>query len=407
MWTVILIIVLILLIGFVYAYTKSKRMNGGLPTDYNGDHYQLVDYIMEAVHHNYAHLNTANVLDYLKRYNLSPEDTYISEKIIREIIFSISPSIDDFKEFNEVYVTLIEAMIACYFEKDCFLHDIKAINAGSYNSIVEVGCRKTGPKFDTLDIKNESINVLRIYKCRYNYEQNRTLSTKAMLNSVLMLTNDILDLLIPTGYVLKPIYGSIYMTKEEAPENMTLLWHMYPKLSNISIPMSKETLIDYLNAYKTIIPIIHKNGYVYGDWKIQNFMRHGDNVLLTDIEMTSIENAVKYQWLAISHHMPFNIREVNFDEESIIKIDNFAAIKEICSVLLSIKATPEEIDKVVRKVPAYRKDPKFGVYKQYIYLPVLPDMRRFGQDLRPLEVRDCTDEFTIEFINKWIRALMK
>ena len=382
-------------------------MKGGLPTDYHGNHYQLVDYIMEAIHNNFVRLNTANVLNYLTRYNLSPEDTYIAEKIVREIIFSISPSMENFREFNEVYVTLIEAMIACYFEKDCFLHDIKAINAGSFNSIVEVKCRKIGPKFDTLGIANESINVLRIYKCRYNYEENRTMSTKLVLTSVLELTNDILDILIPTGYVLKPIYGSIFMTREEAPENMTLLWHMYPKLNRITIPMSKEVLINYLNAYRTIIPLIHKSGYVYGDWKIQNFMTQGDRVLLTDIEMVPIEKTVKDQWLAISHHMPFKIKELNFDKDMIVKIDNFAAVKDICSVLLSIKATPEEMNSIVRKYPIYRKEPKLGVYNRYLNVPVLPDMSRFRQDLSSFKISDYTDEFVIQFIDKWIHALMK
>ena len=414
-YVAIIIVFSILFIGGIVMLILRKKLHlfGGVPTDYTGHYAELVDDITDAFASVYPNITVQTVFDKLKY------KTDFANKIIRELVYLIHNSGEllqtDFAitesgidMFNETFVTLVEALVACYFERDCFLHDLKYITEGSFNSIIRAKCRKVGPKFDQLGIPNDSEIIIRVYKCKYNYARNYTRATKESAKSITEMLFKTIEVLNDTGRIYKPIYGSLSIPRKSVTETdndrMTLIWHLYPRFDKITMPMSKEQVIDYLTCLKTIASTVHANNMVYGDWKTDNFMRYHDRIILTDIEMTDIDQSVQKQWLSISHAMPFDIKDVKFDADMIVKIDNFAMFKDACCLFRAFVASPDEL------VHFYSADPRGRYYVYLMRRHSAPNMISYGIPSDKLKLKYFTDENTgkmIDYLIKRIKSIPK
>ena len=416
--TVVLVIigVIFFICGLVVIADKvsqHRRITGGIPTTYTGEKSILVDVLMDAFYNCYP--DSINVESVMRSFNriierrnivLNPNDIMNVNRLVREIVFCVANSgKHGLYRLDETYITIIEALVACYFEKDCQLHDLKYINEGRYNSVFQVKCRRIGDKFDTLNIQNESENIIRVYKCKYNYLPNRTGSTKMILEELTSMMVKMQKAFTNSNVIVKPIYGTVLMTRSEAMDKMSLMWGLYPKLLVIPLPITKDLVLSYLNTLKEVGHIIHANDMVYGDWKAENLMTDGISVFLTDVDMIDIDTSVQNHWMPISHGMPFNIKDMIVNRETALCIDNYARIKDACSIVRAFAATQDEIDWMRNAYPFANNTPERNLYNMFVQRIYAPSVQRFGVNTEQMGINDFTDAKSEELLDELMRVI--
>ena len=97
--------------------------------------------------------------------------------------------------------------------------------------------------------------------------------------------------------------------------------------------------------------------------------------------MTKISDVLKKHWYAISHGVPFDMKSMNLTEDIIIRIDNFALIKDLACIMKSKASTKEELDRIVSMYPEAREHPYHAIYNLLVSTKSMPTMNRFGIDL--------------------------
>ena len=91
-----------------------------------------------------------------------------------------------------------------------------------------------------------------------------------------------------------------------------------------------------------------------------------------------------------------------FNEEQIIHIDNYALVKDACSLMKAAFASKNECHEARLRYPFSKQSDQSIIYAEFMYLKEIPSMGRFGIDSRKITVEALDDETTISFINHLI-----
>lgn len=96
-------------------------------------------------------------------------------------------------------------------------------------------------------------------------------------------------------YFVKPIVinkNIEHINETKQFYNVNTYWQLLPRLYEILPNDTKENIIRYLKTIFNCLKIIHNNGMLYRDFKPQNFMFDGENILLSDIDFTDTSDEI-------------------------------------------------------------------------------------------------------------------
>ena len=262
-------------------------------------------------------------------------------------IFSISSSFRPYCVYS-----FIEASIYLYIDRGWVLfplHEEKdRIFAGTYNValLTHIYDEYTKEIFP-------STFVLRMFKTAYRNEVNprKWTSNSHLFHSNMEQVKNAGRVLKSTISVLKnnkgfltPIISSADLPiREDFDEASMMLtvWTLSPTLKQINFSTfdSAETYHKYLKTLTDLAKDLHKNGFLYGDWKINNFMMDNDgNFKMVDIDVVDVRDALSNGKFVSTHitKLKQNIYVsvgVPRELEAYVAIDNSLIIQEGLAVL--------------------------------------------------------------------------
>ena len=262
-------------------------------------------------------------------------------------IFSISPSFRPYCVYS-----FIEASIYLYIDRGWVLSPLdeekERIFTGTYNValvtyIYDEYTKETFP----------STFVLRMFKTAYGNKVNpmKWSSNLSLFHSNMEKVEKAGRVLKSTISVLKnnkgflmPIISSADLPVREDFDKASMMltvWTLSPTLKQIKFSTfdSAETYRKYLKTLTGLAKDLHKNGFLYGDWKINNFMVDNDgNFKMVDIDAVDVRDALSKKGFISTHvtKLKPNIRvsvEVPCTLEAYAAIDNSLIIQEGLAVL--------------------------------------------------------------------------
>lgn len=262
-------------------------------------------------------------------------------------IFSISSSFRPYCIYG-----FIEASIYLYIDRGWVLfplHEEKyRIFAGTYNValltyIYDEYTKETFP----------STFVLRMFKTAYRNQVNSLEWTsnphlfhsnmEQVKNAGRVLKSTISVLKNNKGFLMPIISSADLPVREDFDEASMMLtvWTLSPMLKQINFSTfdCAETYHKYLKTLTDLAKDLHKNGFLYGDWKINNFMMdNGGNFKMVDIDAIDVRDALS-NGKFVSTHVTilkpdiYVRREVPRELEAYAAIDNSLIIQEGLAVL--------------------------------------------------------------------------
>ena len=262
-------------------------------------------------------------------------------------IFSISSSFRPYCVYS-----FIEASIYLYMDRGWVLfplHEEKdRIFAGTYNValLTYIYDEYTKEIFP-------STFVLRMFKTAYRNEVNPRKwtsdvylyhSNMEQVKNAGRVLKSIISVLKDNKGFLTPIISSADLpVREDFDEASMMLtvWTLSPMLKQINFSTfdSAETYHRYLKTLTDLAKDLHKNSFLYGDWKINNFMLDNDgNFKMVDIDAVDVRDALSNGKFVSTHitMLKPNIyvrTEVPYELEAYAAIDNSLIIQEGLAVL--------------------------------------------------------------------------
>ena len=262
-------------------------------------------------------------------------------------IFKISPSFRPYCAYS-----FIEASIYLYIDMGWILFPLdegnERIFTGTYNValLTYIYDEYTKEAFP-------STFVLRMFKTAYGNKVNpmKWSSNLSLFHSNMEKVENAGRLLKSTISVLKnnkgflmPIISSADLpVREDFDETSMMLtvWTLSPTLKQIKFSTfdSAETYRKYLKTLTGLAKDLHKNGFLYGDWKINNFMVDNDgNFKMVDIDAVDIRDALSKKGFVSTHVTKLKpsmclSMEVPYTLEAYAAIDNSLIIQEGLAVL--------------------------------------------------------------------------
>lgn len=262
-------------------------------------------------------------------------------------IFSISSSFRPYCVYS-----FIEASIYLYIDRGWVLSPLceekDRIFAGTYNValltyIYDEYTKETFP----------STFVLRMFKTAYRNQVNpmKWSSNPSLFHSNMekvrnagrVLKSTISILKNNKGFLMPIISSADLPVREDFDETSMMLtvWTLSPTLKQIKFSTfdSAETYRKYLKTLTGLAKDLHKNGFLYGDWKINNFMVDNDgNFKMVDIDTVDIRDALIKNGFVSSHVTKLKPgvgvnAEVPCELEVYMEIDNSLIIQEGLAVL--------------------------------------------------------------------------
>lgn len=294
-------------------------------------------------------------------------------------IFSISSSFRPYCIYS-----FIEASIYLYIDRGWVLfplHEEKdRIFAGTYNValLTYIYDEYTKEIFP-------STFVLRMFKTAYRNEVNPRKWTsnphlfhsnmEQVKNAGRILKSTISVLKNNKGFLVPIISSADLPVREDFDEASMMLtvWTLSPMLKQINFSTfdCAETYHKYLKTLTDLAKDLHKNGFLYGDWKINNFMMdNGGNFKMVDIDVVDVRDALSNGKFVSTHvtKLKPNIYVsvgVPRELEAYAAIDNSLIIQEGLAVLSGCFQSLYDPGKAAKNY--------FECNGQDIYLPIPDD----------------------------------
>ena len=456
---VILTIVLILLIAFLIWFLsheekkesvmdlfnpgrpKNDFINRGLEMKSIGGDTNMKDWIG-------AHVDIPRFIERFARYFLSrfhlPEDespawntTDQNYEIIREFMehpnvniqstsLRLIKAFKDIKDISEIsddfklimMNVLPEVFVIGEWKYNFSLVNIRYAGAGSFNTVF------------TLDIhkNNGLVNsnaVLRIYRENLGrqYEKHEKL-----LNAI----RKIIAIFNGRNLVRLPIFSSIdaghtfdVRFSERGVrgqgEEYSLVWQvlkdMKPLPSTLNLPQTKN----YINMIYNILKLAHQNELIYLDWKMDNAMCDGDEVLLTDVDFLDLDNEINK--LYRSHSLPTYFKEKDRQgklngyqsiSEDLKILDNHIGIREMLLAIISMTGyfSEDETTEEAQAEPRLRSKRSYGSFMDSNWYETSVNIgnqtyNRFIASICSILDKDSTvDDKCVDFIFEYINAFL-
>ena len=325
--TIIIIIIIIIILLFIMIFTQNnKKFIGGLKTSINPENKFIVTCI--------DNMTNALVLQDKKAVDWCFDN--IEELYIKYVDFYTRLS-----EYEKFYgsaedklwstIPVAEALVVLYTNLSFILIPIKVVGAGSFNIAWEV---------KTVDKENTTSYILRT--CRIKQNENTETEKLNTIDNIKQL-KIITDLFAMKPYFPVIGHGSHLLEQHWKKPNrydIATYWILTDKYEPITFELlTKDNNMEkYIETMINIRNDIHKEGYVYMDWKIINLMfdSPSGSFILTDLELIPVEsNNVAYTHNIDQFKRPNNVNDM---KTLYFILDDIIILKEMIATTVGASA---------------------------------------------------------------------
>lgn len=238
------------------------------------------------------------------------------------------------KHFRYVLMNVLpEVFVVGEWKYNFHIKNLQLAGGGTFNTVFFIDIYKNSAVL-------QQKSVLRIYN------QNLAHQDKKHQN----LLNDIRNLYKMFGdsnLVRLPIFSSIDANHEyrvrHGDDYYAVVWQVLPSMNPLPTTLNLNQTRNYINVIYGVLKRLHENYLIYIDWKRDNAMCLGDDILLTDTEFLSAYGGMEN--LFITQCMPkyfkknldkYKLNQFQNIDMELMVLDNHIGIREMVLALISM-----------------------------------------------------------------------
>lgn len=230
------------------------------------------------------------------------------------------------ENFRYVLMNVLpEVFVIGEWKYNFIIKNLQLAGGGTFNTVFFVDLYKDGAAL-------QQKSVLRIYNQNLAHQDEKH---QKLLNDI----RNLYKMFEDSDLVRLPIFSSIDVNHEYG----SVIWQVLPSMDHLPIILNLNQTRNYINVIYGVLKRLHANYLIYIDWKRDNAMCSGDEILLTDTEFLSACGGMEK--LFMTQCMPkyfkrklsmYRLNQFQNITTELTILDNHIGIREMVLALISM-----------------------------------------------------------------------